>query len=238
MTIRFRRSFALALLLVATLTFSAQAHFVWVAISDDGSTASLYFGEGPFPSEAALLGHVAQSEAFARTADGKYVPLKLEKKIEEDGDGSWSVTQDGSPWQGMEAVCDYGVLAKGDAPFWLKYYGKHADASTLKNKTLCESEKLALDIVPSKTDEGIQLKALFHGKPVEGCEFVIYDDTADPQERTTDAQGNVLLKDLKPVIYSVRAKWVEEKSGEHDGKKYDSIRHYSTVSLNLTADDQ
>lgn len=238
MTIRFRRSFPLALLLVATLTLSAQAHFVWVAISQEGSTASLYFGEGPFPSEADLLDNVASAEAFARTADGKYVPVKLRKKIDDDGDGSWTVTQDGANWQVMEAVCDYGVLAKGDAPFWLKYYGKYADSSTLEDRTLCESEKLTLDVVPSKTDEGIQFQAFFHGKPVQGCELVIYDDTADPQKLTTDSRGTVLLKDLKPVIYSVRAKWVEDKAGEKDGKKYDSIRHYSTISLNLTVDDK
>ncbi|MEW4455422.1 DUF4198 domain-containing protein [Bremerella sp. JC817] len=227
---------SLALTLVVTFGLSAHAHFVWVALSQPNQ-ASLYFGEGPEPSEADLLDRVQQSEVFARMADGKYVPLKLEKLVE-GTNGSWTVQQPDAQWQGLEAVCDYGVLAKGGSPFWLKYYAKYIDNTSLANATLCDSQKLPLDIVPSRTADGIQLQVQFDGKPVAEAEVVIQDDAYNETKTKTDAAGNVLLKDAKPVTYTVRAKFVEEKPGDQDGKKYDTIRHYSTVTLNLADDSK
>ncbi|PQO27103.1 DUF4198 domain-containing protein [Blastopirellula marina] len=214
---------------------SAQAHFVWVALSASDRTASLFFGEGPEPSEADLLDRVAQAKVFARDSEGKYLPLKLEKKVS-GSQGSWIAAEDGNAWKGLEAVCDYGVLTKRERPFWLKYYAKYLDRSALKNQVLCQSEKLPLDIIPIPQGDGIALQVTMEGKPVEGAEVVITDDAYEQQKLTTDANGKVLLKDPKPDTYCVRAKWVEEKPGEHDGKQYESIRHYSTVALNLSTD--
>lgn len=235
MKFRFWIATALALTMVITFGLSAQAHFVWVALSPEANQASLYFGEGPEPSEAFLLDRVKQAEVYARTADGRYIPLKLEKEAE-GANGRWTVTQKDARWDGLEALCDYGVSEKGKSPFWLKYYAKYLDNQSLKNSTLCESEKLPLDVIPSQAGDGIRLRVQFHGKPVEGAEVVITDDVYNETKLTTDADGNVLLKAPKAVEYTVRAKWVEETSGEKEGKKYESIRHYSTVALNLSAD--
>lgn len=235
MKYRFPLAALVACFLVIACCVSAQAHFVWVALSASEGTASLFFGEGPEPSEADLLDRVAQAKVFARDSGGKYLPLKLEKKVS-GSNGSWIATEDGNAWKGLEAVCDYGVLTKRESPFWLKYYAKYIDRSALKNKVLCQSEKLPLDIIPAQQGDGIALQVTMEGKPVEGAEVVITDDVYEQQKLTTDAAGKVLLKNPKSTAYSVRAKWVEEKSGENEGKKYESIRHYSTVALDLSTD--
>lgn len=237
MKFRFWIATALALTMVITFGLSAQAHFVWVALSPEADQASLYFGEGPEPSEAYLLDKVKQSEVYARGADGSYMRLKLEKQAE-GANGSWTVTREDAHWKGLEAICDYGVLDKGKSPFWLKYYAKYLDNRSLKNSDLCASEKLPLDLIPAQAGDGIRLQVQFHGKPVEGAEVVIIDDVYNESKLTTDASGYVLLKTPKATAYTVRAKWVEETPGEKEGKKYESIRHYSTVALNLSADTQ
>ncbi len=235
MRISFSLSMLLAMALLSVSPLPVQAHFVWVSLSGgDGSTASLFFGEGPEPGEAYLLDKVAQSEAFARTADGDYVPLKLEKQVE-GLNGSWTTSQAEAGWQTLEAICNYGVLEKGDAPFWLKYYAKYVDAAAIENETLRASRKLPLDVIPVKIDGGIELTVQFAGEPVEGAEVVITDDIYNESTHQTDASGKVLLENPKSVTYSIRARWIEESAGENEGKKYESVRHYSTVALNLTS---
>lgn len=235
MNYRFPLAALVACFLVVACGVSAQAHFVWVALSSSEGTASLFFGEGPEPSDVELLDRVAQANVFARDADGKYVPLKLEKKVS-GSNGSWSVTKGSNAWQGLEAVCDYGVVTKRESPFWLKYYAKYIDRVALNNQVLCQSEKLPLDMVPSQQGDGIALQVTMDGKPVAGAEVTIVDDANEQQKLTTDATGRVVLRNPKSAVYSVRAKWVEEKSGENEGKKYESIRHYSTMALNLSTD--
>lgn len=233
MRIRCLLAGTVALALIASTALSAQAHFVWVSLTQKPQpTASLYFGEGPEPSEAHLLDKVAQSQVFARSAEGKYLPLQLNKE-EEGANGRWTTSQKDAQWLAIEAVCDYGVLEKGDAPFWLHYYAKSLDAKALKNEKLTSSEKLPLDVVVTPKEGSIQLEVRFQGKPVEGAEVVITDDVYNETTHETDAAGQVLLKDPKDILYSVRARWIEERSGEHNGKKYDSVRHYSTVALDL-----
>lgn len=225
----------MALALIASTALSARAHFVWVSLTQNpASTASLYFGEGPEPSEAHLLDKVAQSQVFARTADGKYHPLELKK--EEDGlNGRWTTSQEGADWKMVEAVCDYGVLEKGAAPFWLQYYAKSLNKQTLKNEKLTASKKLPLDVVVIPQGENIQLEVRFAGKPVAGAEVVVTDDAYNETKYETNAAGQVVIEEPKNILYSVRARWIEEKSGEHNGKKYASIRHYSTVALDLSS---
>ena len=69
---------------VLALPRPAAAHFVWIDIvDDDGSpTARVMFGEDAQPGEGRLLAKIAQTQAWARMADGSSADFLLGKAPE------------------------------------------------------------------------------------------------------------------------------------------------------------
>ena len=55
----------------------------------------------------------------------------------------------------------------------------------------------------------------------------------DKAERKTDAAGEFELEPKAGGLFGVRAKYVEAKAGEHDGKKYKEVRHYATFTFHV-----
>src|SRR5262249_21414954 len=55
-------------------------------------------------------------------------------------------------------------------------------------------------------------------------------------EGTTNANGVFSVSTKAPGLYSFRAKHVENTAGEHGGKKYGSVKHYSTLVVTYAAD--
>ena len=55
----------------------------------------------------------------------------------------------------------------------------------------------------------------------------------DFEEGKTDEKGRFTCKVTGTDLYSIRAKHVEAKAGEKDGKKYDGVRHYATLTLDI-----
>src|SRR5436853_197943 len=56
---------------------------------------------------------------------------------------------------------------------------------------------------------------------------------AEPQKRTADKDGTFGHPPVKGGLCGVRARHVEAKQGELDGKKYKEIRHYSTLVIQV-----
>jgi len=52
--------------------------------------------------------------------------------------------------------------------------------------------------------------------------------------RQTDEHGRLTFATGKSGLYALRARRIERQAGERDGKKYGSIRHYSTLALPVT----
>lgn len=232
--------YALALTTASVLWMSgssALAHFVWVDLGGQADKpVGLYFGEATMTDSAQLLDRVQQTQLFARDASGEYQQLTLEKKI--DGDlGYWIAGPEAegkvTSWNVVEAVCDYGVLDKGGEIFHLQYSAKYLSQDALASPALTASGKLPLDIVPTLTDNQLQLEVRAVGKPVAGAEVVIMDETNETTTLETDAKGMVAVKDPQQVRYHIRARQIETKQGEQDGKKFDSVRNYSTLVLDL-----
>ncbi|MEX0793949.1 MAG: hypothetical protein WD045_12495 [Pirellulaceae bacterium] len=215
----------------------AQAHFVWL---DLGGTkdkpVGMYFGEATISDSASLLDHVKQTELYGRDSEGNYHRLTMEKQV--DGQlGHWVAGPEQkdaeASWKVLEAVCDYGVLAKGDASFQLWYHAKYANKEALSQPALLRSEKLGLDVIPTLTDDQLQLEVRAGGKPVADAEVVISDEADKATTLQTDAKGLVTLAQPEMIRYHIRARHIDPVAGEREGKKYDSIRHYSTLVLDL-----
>jgi hypothetical protein len=92
-------------------------------------------------------------------------------------------------------------------------------------------DRLPLEVVAA---EGNAVRVLWHGKPLAGAEVAVLGPGKEKAvEGKTDEDGRFRLGDAPPGpgVYGVRARHVEDKSGEHEGKKYTSVRHYATFTF-------
>jgi uncharacterized GH25 family protein len=224
-------SLTVALLLLAA---PVRAHFLWIVPDEpaDGKPAThIIFSDDLNPGAADLLKKVAKTEAYARNLDLKTTDLKLteDKNVLRVG-----VKEKG---QVLGAVCKYGVFQKGnDEPALIYYYAKSYAGEDLKkpppDNLMKPWDKLALEIVPL-VEEKKTVQVLWQGKPLAGAEVVLLVPGDDkPVQGMTDKDG--LYKVVNPKangVYGIRALYTEKTAGEYDGKKYNLIRHYATLTF-------
>lgn len=231
-----RRRFCLLLAsLVLLVPQFAHAHFLWL-LPDAGKGAGkhvhLYFGELAMADDPALLENVMAALVWQMDASGKKVDLKTSK-------GEESIIAESAINEGPTAVAashNWGVLQRGDTSFVLQYYAKtyhHAEPSEWAS--IDSSKVLKLDITPRRIDDKqIELLVTWDGKPLADAEVNVEDHNgAVDIDGKTDADGKFVFDAPAGHTYSIRAKHVEDKAGELDGKSYDDIRNYSTLAIRL-----
>jgi uncharacterized GH25 family protein len=229
----------LSMLLLAAAALPARAHFIWVLPPDGNDTKSTHvvFSDSPKPDDAELLKKIGKADVFARNADGKTVPLKLA-----DGKQAFNVTAPDAEPHVIGVVLQYGVTQRDDDPaFLLHYYAKGfsgISAKTppsekfVKNALVKPWDKLPLEILPVLDGPKKQnCMVVWQGKPLADAEVTLYVPGKDkPVVTKTDEKGLVALElPEKSGVYGIRARHVEKKEGELDGKKYKEIRHYATM---------
>ncbi len=220
--------FTAVLGLLSALPGTSQAHFIWLSIGDDGNL-HVHFSESAAPDDPDLLKYAENAEVWSVTADGKFSSVKV-KRGEESLVGKLKRTQSEAVFGARK---DFGVMTRGDSTFLLRYYAKTGpsiDASAWQANT---RKKLALDLVPSREADKIQVTAFWQGKPAKDVEVTVARPGADDIKKQTDKQGQITFAFGKPGMYELRARMVEDKSGKHQEKAYDEIRHYSTLALRL-----
>ena len=228
---------AIWLLLVGLIACRAEAHFIWLErqAGDDGKPRILaYFGESAGPGEKHLIGKIAHTKAWLRSADGNATEVSLGKPAEGDVPALSAICADSSSTS-IEAFCDYGVYSHGGPGFLLQYYAKHLTGDWTNNTDkLARAEKLTFDIVPSVKDGKLALTVLYQGKPAAEKELVVIDPAEKQHDLKTNADGQASLPELIAGRYAIRAGHIEaDKSGERDGKKYTQIWHYGTLTFDL-----
>jgi uncharacterized GH25 family protein len=227
------------LLLLLALASPARAHFLFLLPSAPDARAAVraVFSDGPRPDKPELLKKVAHAEFFARDAAGKVTPVKATQ----NGD-VLDLELTGKGPHVLLGVCPYGVYEKGKSgPFLLNYYAKSfllsSEEKLPENFYLNTFERFPLEIVPVLEEPGT-VRVLWHGKPLPGAEVVVQEPGKEEgAELKTDDKGQVKLAGkLKPGLWAARALHSEEKKGEKDGKKYNSIRHIATLTAQVRGD--
>jgi uncharacterized protein DUF3386/uncharacterized protein DUF4198 len=219
-----------AVLLFAWAALPVRAHFIWIVPDKQAGTVQVVFSDIPAPDSPKLLGKIAHTQLFLQQANGKTVPLKWTL-----GKEAYQVVVSDAASAIVGAICRYGVLEKGKAePFLLMYYAKACLPELAKGdrgrplSTRCEH--LPFEILQPEGKDPRRLQVLWRGQPLAGTEVVIVPPgDEDVAERKTDAKGCFDLGEVKPGIYGVRARYVEAKEGEHEGKRYKEVRHYTTL---------
>lgn len=225
--------FAAALALGLGLAFArpAQAHFIWLV--PQSGAVQIYFGEEAAPDDPDLLKYVEGVQAWQVRPGQQPMLLEIARAPE-----SLSVKLPDGGLNGglLFAAHDLGVMNRGDAVFRLKYFAKAGPAAGMPAWTEVDCSKyLPLDIVPTVADGQVRVQVRFEGKPIAGAQVVAIGPGLEDFEGQTDAQGQAAFALADAGRYSIRARYIEEKPGELNGKKYTDIRYYTTVALDVPA---
>ena len=227
---------AICLALVTSLLPGlAQAHFLWLvaAPAEQPTEVKLYFGEAAAPDDPELLDKVAKAQLWM-LGGRQSEPRRL--ALEKVDDALVAKLPQNTAVAPMVVNLTYGVITRGEKPFLLKYYAK-AYPSALPGtwQAAGDKERLPLEIVPEIDGSTAVLKVLWQGEPVrEATVTVDGPGLKESIEGTTDEKGVFRCPLAAAGLYSVRARRIEAVAGEHEGKAYDSIRHYSTLAVPYT----
>ncbi len=219
-------------LLLAGSARTADAHFLWLVPepAERPTSVKLYFGESAAPDDPDLLDKVAGVKAvLVGGRRSEPTTLTFEKK----DDALVAKLPEKSAAAPVVLRHTYGVVSRGEDPFLLQYYAK-AYPSVLPGSwtAVGKSELLPLEVVPKLEGSEVVFEVLWEGTPAKGAMLTIEGPgLSEKLEGTTDEHGHFRTKLGTAGLYSVRAKKVDMTAGEHEGKKYKEVRHYSTLSL-------
>lgn len=225
------KSFLLSLTLLLALPAVSQAHFIWLltGAGEDAGRVQVFFGEAAEPDDPELLSLISESQAWSVSKWGKPEKLTLTTG-EESLEGTLSEKARQST---IILKHTYGVFTRGESAFLLNYYAKSYPYALPGTWNAVEDDKrLPLEIVPSREGDDTILQLTWLGKPAANSEIVIVGlGIKDKLEGTTDEAGSFRCKLPASGVYSIRGKVTEEKAGTHNGKDYESTRHYTTLTL-------
>lgn len=228
------RYFLLSLTLLLALPAVSQAHFIWLLTGsgEDAGRVQVLFGEAAEPDDPELLNLISKAQAWSAGKWGKPEKLTL-KKGEEALEGTLS---EKARQNTVILKHTYGVFTRGESSFLLNYYAKSYPYALPGTWNAVDDDKrLPLEIVPTREGNDTILQLTWNGKPSANSEIVIVGPgIKDKLEGTTDEAGNFHCKLPASGVYSIRGKVTEDKTGTHDGKDYESIRHYTTLTLRNT----
>lgn len=206
----------------------SQAHFAYLVPAEDGSAVKLVFSDTLDPDTKVNVEKVGGTKLTVRDAAGKETPATLKK-----GDGFYEVAVPGTGPRVVYGVTDYGVLQKGDAkPFLLAYYPKAVIGGPADKPV---GGPLKAEILADGGAGKVRFRVLQAGKPVNGSEVSVLVPGSDKPTRKavkTDAQGYTETFGASGR-YGVNARITEATSGEAAGKKYEEIRHYATLVVDI-----
>ncbi len=231
--ISLRTTVLLAVALVAGAS-SARAHFLWIApdSSPKDGRVHVYFSESPEPDDPELLGKLKGLKLQQVSAGEKPQTLDLTR-----GDDSLLATPVGAGAQSFSLDHTYGLLDRNGEVFLLVYHGRMYPANSKNQWTPPTSEqRLPLELVPSFADGRLAVRVLWQGQPLAGAELRATPAGAEPVDGKSDALGQYSVAASRPGRYALRAKYVEKKSGEQEGKKYATVRHYSTLVVTIAGE--
>ncbi|MCG6154560.1 Kelch repeat-containing protein [Rubinisphaera margarita] len=222
----------IAALLAAAWPAAAMAHFPWLDVTgrqSDKPVVQCYFAEAPTDDDPALLKYVADASVY-RLA-GKDDPVQLEKT---DAENQLAYQIEADQAESIFALNhELGVMDRGDTSFLIHYYSVTGPSlkSWAWNRAKGLNDIVALTVVPSVEEAELTVEVSYEGKPVEGAEVYFVHDLAEMDPQKTDENGKARVDISEQTVHAVRVKYVQPGAGEHDGKKYDEARHYTTVTF-------
>ncbi len=196
----------------------AQAHFIWVLVGSEAAPPQLVLAENP--AEEMTDDLVPKIAAKAWDASGKELAFTQGKK-------SWNGPVDFS--KAIAAKQSWGLMDHGGKPFFIEYYAKGgAGIAETANEM-----KLPFELYARQDGAEIVATLKLNGQPAADSKVNVHLPTGGSLELQTDAKGEIRFAAAGGGHYGLRARAIEAKKGESDGKAYDEVRSYTTLAFAL-----
>jgi N-acetylneuraminic acid mutarotase len=230
-------------LCIVTIAQPVHAHFIWLAPCTEGqsepkpgevpTSLQVFFGEDASPDDADYFDLLSGMKLWR--LHGKSSPEPIEVTRDADSLSAKLSTSAGELAETLYVAShNLGVREKGEAPFLLVYHAKTGPGADAPAWRIAAAEELiALDVVPAVDGGMIELAASFNGSPAASCEAMVMGPGIETLKKETDADGKVSFDIKQAGRYAIRVRHVENKSGKVEDKAYESIRHYTTVTLDV-----
>lgn len=217
------RTYAVAIVASLLACSCAEAHFLWIVTDAAKGVAKVYFSEGAEPDDPDLLDKVAGVKLLSFAGRDKVNEVAVQKQ------GDALTTSVGKALT-VGLSHRYGVLERGGEKFLLAYHAT-SHASPIAADWKRAGDRVPLEIVPSPKGSQITLQVLWNGKPVADAQIVAGGVGLTKVEGKTDAEGKFVVEPKQAGLLHARAKYVEMETGKQDDQAYDTIRHWTTVTL-------
>ena len=207
-----------ALLALGTAAVAAQAHFLWATVVPATKTFSIEFAESP--GDSVMKDVAGKSKVVLPTVEKKPFTLNLdaggEKLLAPAKGDAFGVT------------LHYGIINR-EGEFMLEYYAKAA--ASVKASQKSQGLKLELEVLERKEGQ-VTFKLNYNGKPAPYAAVVVYvNNGEDTVEAKTRLDGTVTVSVPEGQAITARALVPEKAKGTFDGKPYESVKHYTTLTI-------
>jgi N-acetylneuraminic acid mutarotase/uncharacterized GH25 family protein len=221
------RRFA-ALLLAGFIAATAQAHFVFVLPSKDATTAEVVMSDELAVDDAIDVAKLAGGKLFVRDSGGKDTPVEHRQEKH-----SLTAKLPGSGPRVVFGSVNYGVKQKGDEkPYLLAYHPKAILGDVPAEKSAI-GEKLPAEILPIREGNKVRFQLVAAGKVVTETEINVLMPDGSKAKMKSDKNGRTEALE-GAGRYGAWARQFEPKSGELGGKKYDEVRNYATLVVDVS----
>ena len=218
------RRFLLSLLASAVAVATGFAHFVYLVPAKDGKAVTVVFSDDLAPDENVPVEKIASLKLTARVA-GKDTPVECKTGKHEL---TAALPADAKVSFG---TVTYGLSTRGDKPSLLVYHPKVVlTGATEKDATV--GEKAVVEVVPVTADGKTKFRLLAAGKPVADAEGSVLLPDGKKEKLKTDKDGFTTAF-AGAGRYAAWLRHTEAKAGEADGKKYDEVKHYATLVVDV-----
>lgn len=228
-----KRRLFVVVTLFATSMFvqSAQAHFPWLVVDDQGN-ANYFFGETPADRQYKMPASVASAEIGVVSEQGESQTITLTPIDTDDFIGMRSTAPVASNATLISKVT-YGVYHGSR----LDYYTQHSAGRlpTHQADNAPTREQLALNVELVDTDQGVDVFVRWQGKPLPDAEVQLFCSAGHEEgSATTDQQGKVSFDDhqvedgLNGILVGHTS---PNESGTFNSQAYQSVSHYLTATF-------
>jgi N-acetylneuraminic acid mutarotase len=209
--------YGLALLAPTT----ARAHFLWLTNDRESKAPSVhaFLSETPVPEGPEFLKHIAKAKI---TAGGQ--TLSWTK-----GEDTYRVTLPVPAPKILDGLCDLGIMSRADVKFRLLYTARLQFGPSPPGEAEA-GDHLRVRLV-SRPGQAPIIEVRFRGKPAAQAVVKAFPENGDPVELKTDAEGRLEYAGIADGRVGLLAKWAEKTPGEVDGKPYDEVRYYATLTV-------
>ncbi|MGL4423629.1 MAG: DUF4198 domain-containing protein [Gemmataceae bacterium] len=218
----------LATVALGLMLSSAAAHFVYVVPNPDATSITVVFSDSLNADENVTTEKIAGLKLTAIDATGATHALTTDVKKHSIEAKLGTVKP-----RVIHGTVVYGVMARGGAKPSLLVYHPKAVTAGIQGESATIGAKAALELIPVVEKGSTRFRLLAAGQPLADAEGSLLTPDGKKEKLKTDKEGYTVAV-TAPGRYAIWLRHTEAKTGEHDGTKYEEIKHYATLVADVS----